>query len=269
MSDPLDLPVADAAEIASFVAGLPLAVDRARLAEFLGGFPRRYFAQTPRVDIVKHFALMEGLRARAVISALARGAGLWRLEIMCRDRRFLFSRITGALSCHGLNILSAEAFANRSGLVLDTFRFADPDDALARDASRRDLQAFLERAVEGRVDLDALLAGLGPPPGASTPGLEVAFENEVHPSATLLRLTGPDFLGLLYLVSRAISEAGCDIELAHVRTPGQRAEDEFFLTRAGTKLEDAERRDLALRLSRLVARGAPPLTARSEGPAPL
>jgi hypothetical protein len=266
MIDPLDLPVVDPAELARFVDGLPLALDRPRLSEFLGGFPRRYFAQTPRVDIVKHFALMEGLRTRSAISALSRSGELWRLEIMCRDRRFLFSRITGALSCHGLNIRSAEAFANRGGLVLDTFRFADPGAALERDTSRRDLQVFLERAVQGLLELDALLLGLAPAPGAAR--LELAFDDEAHPSATRLSLAGPDFLGLLYRVSRAISEAGCDIEMAHVRTPGDRAQDDFYLTHAGAKLDAARRAELEQRLVRLFeARPAAAPGREAEPPA--
>jgi [protein-PII] uridylyltransferase len=250
MADPLDLPVVEPAELARFVESLPLAVDRGRLAEFLAGFPRRYFAQTPRAEIVKHFVLMEGLRARPVISALSRDGGLWKLDIVCRDRRFLFSRISGTLSCHGLNVVSAEAFGNRSRLVLDSFRFADPAGSLARDASRRDFQAFLERAVAGRVELEPLLRDrLGVPAGALR--LELAFDAGAHPTATLLRLAGPDVLGLLYLVSRAISEAGCDIELAHIRTPGQRAQDEFYLTQRGAKLGEATQQDLEQRLRRL------------------
>jgi [protein-PII] uridylyltransferase len=250
MTDSLDLPVLEPDEVARFVESLPLAVDRGRLVEFLAGFPRRYFARTPRAEIVKHFVLMEGLRARAVISALSRDGGLWKLDIVCRDRRFLFARIAGTLSCHGLNIVSAEAFGNRSRLVLDSFRFTDPAGSLARDASRRDFQAFLERAVEGRVELEPLLRDrLGVPAAALR--LELAFDAGVHPTATLLRVSGPDFLGLLYLVSRAISEAGCDIELAGVRTPGRRAQDEFYLTQRGAKLGEAARQDLEQRLRRL------------------
>jgi [protein-PII] uridylyltransferase len=250
-TDPLDLPVVEAAELASFVGGLPLAVDRERLASFLAGFPRRYFARTPRAEIVKHFALVEGLRARPVISALSRDAELWRLEIVCRDRRSLFARIAGTLTCHDLNVLSAEAFANRSGLVLDTFRFADPAGTLARDASRRDFQAFLERAVEGSLALEPLLADHLNAGLAAASRLNVTFDDRVHPRATRLRLEGPDFLGLLYLVSKAISEAGCDIELAYIRTPGQRAEDDFYLTQGGAKLPPPARSALEQRLVNL------------------
>jgi [protein-PII] uridylyltransferase len=252
--DPLDLPVVDPGEIESFVGSLPLAVDRAGLSRFLLGFPRHYLERTPRAEIVKHYVLMQGLRARPVTSALSRQEGLWKLEVMCRDRRFLFSRIAGSLSFHGLDIVGAEAFANRSALVLDTFLFADPEGALVPDGRRRDLQAFLERAVEGAVDLEMLLEPrLRTARGGGASRLGVVFDDDAHPSATRLSVAGPDFVGLLYLVSRAISEAGCDIAQAHVRTPAGRAHDEFYVTRDGARLGEEGRRILEARLLQIEA----------------
>lgn len=253
--DPLDLPVVDPREIESFVGSLPLAVDRPGLARFLLGFPRHYLERTRRAEIVKHYVMMEGLRARPATSALSRQQGLWKLEVVCRDRRFLFSRIAGSLSLHGLDIVGAEAFTNTSALVLDTFLFADPEGVLAPDGRRQDLQAFLVRAVEGAVDLEALLE---PKLGAARDGeasrLRVTLDDDSHPSATRLSVAGPDFVGLLYLVSHAISVAGCDIAQAHVRTPAGRAQDEFYVTRDGGKLGEEGRRGLEARLLQVEAR---------------
>jgi len=52
------------------------------------------------------------------------------------EREFLFSRIAGALSCSGMNIVAAEAFANASEVVLDTFRFSDDERRFDDDAQR-------------------------------------------------------------------------------------------------------------------------------------
>src|SRR5207245_873124 len=124
---------------------------------FVLGFPRRYLEETPRAEVVKHYALAGSLGTRPVISSLARSDTLWKLCVITRDRRFLFSRIAGALSCSGMDIVAAEAFTNASALVLDTFRFRDDDGGFEESGPRRRFQVFLEEAVEGKVELEPLL----------------------------------------------------------------------------------------------------------------
>ena len=249
-----DLPIEDPREVQAFLRDLPLVLDRT-FVSFVLGFPRKYLASTPRAEIVKHYGLMAGLRARPVISSLARDGELWKLSLITRDRHFLFARIAGALSCSGMNIVAAEAFANASALVLDTFRFSDDERRFDDDAQRRKFQAFLEDAVVGKVELEPLLRvrleRLEPAP---TETLGVHLDNESHPVATRLRLDCRDRFGLLYLVSRTISGAGCDIEMASVQTPGQRVHDEFYLTREGRALDGTDQAELAHRLADLADR---------------
>jgi [protein-PII] uridylyltransferase len=248
----LDLPIAAVEEVAAFLKSVPLAVDRERFTRFVVGFPRRYLSATSRGAIVKHFALMESRGEKPFVSAMAREGDLWKLELVCGDRDFLFSRIAGSLSAHGMSIVDAEAFANAQAFVLDTFRFQDGEGVLETTPSRRAFQGFLEGVVLGRTALEPLLrprlAHWRPPAGLR---FEVALDNDTHPTATRLRLGSPDFPGLLYRVTRGLSEAGCNIEMAYVRTPGGRAEDVFFLTRQGAALDPPARHDLGLRLVRL------------------
>src|SRR6185503_7468285 len=143
-SGALDLPIAAAGEVADFLKTVPLAVDRERFAAFVMGFPRRYLAATPRGAIVKHFGMMESRGDRPFVSALAREGELWKLELVCGDREFLFSRIAGSLTARGMGIVDAEAFANAQAFVLDTFRFQDAEGVLATTPSRREFQGFLE-----------------------------------------------------------------------------------------------------------------------------
>jgi [protein-PII] uridylyltransferase len=245
----LDLPIEAEGEVAEFLKSVPLAVDRQRFAAFVMGFPRRYLSATPRGAIVKHFGMMESRGERPFVSALAQEGDLWKLELVCGDREFLFSRIAGSLTARGMGIVDAEAFANAQAFVLDTFRFQDAEGVLATTPSRREFQGFLEGVVLGQTPLEPLLrprlAHGRPPAGAH---VEVALDNDSHPAATRLRLQSPDFPGLLYLVSRSLSEAGCNIETAYVRTPGGRAEDVFFVTREGAMLDEPARQALAARL---------------------
>lgn len=239
------LPVTDEREVRAFLDRIPLAVDRERFTRFVLGFPHHYLASTSPVEVVKHFALVTSLGRRAAISALAREGPLWKLVVVAADRRFLFSRIAGSLSFFGANILSAEAFANTESVVLDTFALADQQGRFEDPEERRRFQVFLEGVIEGRVDLERALQAESKWPEPGSMSLSLEWDDEAHPACTLLRLRGRDSFGLLYAVSRHLSAAGCNIEIAHIETPGGEVRDEFYLTEAGSKLGAERKRELA------------------------
>ena len=254
----LETPITDPAEVAAFVRGLPLAMDPG-FARFILGFPHKYLQETPSAEVVKHYALAGSLRAKPVISSLARGGSggteesprlderarihsarakdsLWKLCVITRDRRYLFSRIAGALSCFGVNIVAAEAFANASAVVLDTFRGRDDEGRFEDDALRRRFQVFLEEAVEGKADLETRLKERLEREETTAAAFEADVEDDPALHATRLRLRGPDRFGLLYSISRRLSEAGADIALAEIETVSGLVRDEFLLTRHGEAL---------------------------------
>ncbi|HEY6547222.1 MAG TPA: ACT domain-containing protein [Vicinamibacteria bacterium] len=233
-------------EVRAFLRRVPLQVDADRFLRFALGFPRHYLEKTPPVEVVRHYGLMEGLGGRAVISSLAEENGLWRLCLVARDRSFLFARIAGSLSAFGMNIVAAEAFANESALVLDTFRFSDPKARFRDDAERRAFQALLEEAIEGRAELPEPAE-----PQGVAGSLRPAFDDRSHPEWTRLVVEGPDRFGLLYRLSRALSEAGCSIELARIATPDSGVHDEFYLSEGGARLTAKTRTALAAALAGL------------------
>jgi len=238
------LPITDEREVREFLRRIPIAVDGERFTRFVLGFPHHYLAATSPVEVLKHFALVTSLGRRAAITALSREEPLWKLVVVAADRRFLFARIAGSLSCFGANIISAEAFANTEAVVLDTFTLADQRRRLDDPEERRRFQVFLEGVIEGRVDLEPALRAeaVGDEP-ASLP-LALEWDDEVHPTCTLLRLRGRDSFGLLYAVTRRLSATGCDIAIAHIETPGGEVRDEFYLTDRGARLPPERRREV-------------------------
>jgi [protein-PII] uridylyltransferase len=255
------LPVTEPQEVRDFLARLPLAVDRDHFTRFCLGFPRRYLATTSPVEIVKHYALVESLGARAAISSLAREGELWKLCLIARDRTFLFSSIAGSLSLFGLNVVGAEAFANRNALILDTFTFLDIEKRIEDGAERRRFQAFVEEVAEGKRDLEAELAQKRATRGGSSRPLLFAWDDDAHPTATLLKVRGDDRFGLLHDLSRRLSETGCSIEIAHIETVGGGVRDDFYLTRGGGKLDGAAKAEVLDKLGSLggdAARAAAP-----------
>lgn len=248
------LPITESNEVAAFLQKIPLAMDRGRFADFVLGFPHRYLSSTAPVEVVKHFALMESLRDKPVISSLSRDGELWKLCLVAQDRRALFSYIAGTLTCFGMNIVSAEAFANANSFVLDTFTFADLEQCFARDGETRQFQVVLEEAIEGKADIVSLLRPrLEALKASAEDRLEVTFDDDSHPHATLLTLSGPDHVGLLYLVSRQLAREGLNIEMAYVETSAGSVKDRFYVSADGGKLDAPRKSALARNLGRLGA----------------
>src|SRR5262249_33649093 len=216
-------------EVQAFLQRIPVVVDRERFTRFVLGFPHHYLQATSPVEIVAHFALVSTLGTRTAVSRLSRDGAGWKLVVVAADRRALFARIAGSLSVFGANITSAEAFSNREAVVLDTFLLTDVDRRFEPPEEGRRFQVFLEQAIEGQVDLVKELESRGGPVRAA---LELRWDDEAHPTATLLAIDGADAFGVLHAVSRRLSEAGASIELAEISTRAGRIHDEFYLTGA-------------------------------------
>lgn len=237
MLDPIYLPVTDPAEVRQLLKAFPLVVDAGKFVDFALGFPRRYLVQTPRLELVKHFLLAEALGSRNVITSLAQDDEKWRLSVLTRDRSFLFSLISGTLSCWDMHILSAEAFANAHAVVLDTLLFRDPVRHFVTPAERQRFQTMLEEIVAGTVALEPLLAQRWPDiAGWERQRLDLNVDNDSYPLGSVLGLRCRDRFGLLYLVSRHLAQLGISIDMAFIRTQDDQADDEFYVTRQGRKL---------------------------------
>ncbi len=108
-----------------------------------------------------------------------------------------------------MNILQAEAFSNRRGLVLDTFTFADPHRTLDLNPTEVDrLRATAERVIAGKLDVRELLRNRPKPALPSRKAripARIAFDADASQTATLIEIVAEDRPGLLYDLASAIS----------------------------------------------------------------
>ncbi len=215
---------------------------------FLEGFPRRYLRTHSEADVARHIRLEQESRPRGVAVDLERLGSVYRLTLVTGDRPFLFATIAGTLSSFGMNILKAEAFANRRGTVLDTFSFADPLRTLELNPSEMDrLEATVERAVLGRTDVKQLLRSrprVAPPSRKAHIEPSVHFDDQASQSATLIEVVAEDRPGLLYDIASTISSHGASIDVVLIDTEAHKAIDVFYVTVDRRKLESRKQEEL-------------------------
>tara|TARA_Y100001947_G_scaffold3949_1_gene3409 strand:+ start:58 stop:318 length:261 start_codon:yes stop_codon:yes gene_type:complete len=69
----------------------------------------------------------------------------------------------------------------------------------------------------------------------------VTVDNETSATATVLEVTCPDGVGVLYRITRAFAELDLDIVRARVQTLGPDVVDAFYVRdSSGSKITDAE-----------------------------
>ncbi len=217
-------------------------------AGFLAGFPKRYVRTHTSEEIAAHMALDERSRKRGAAVEVRRLDSAWQFTFAAPDRPGLFASAAGTLSSFGLNILRAEAFSNKRGLVLDSFIFSDPLRNLELNPTEVDrLQAVGERVLAGRADVAQLLQSRPRPAlpsrRASFPS-SVTFDSNASRLATLIEIVAADRPGLLYDVASALSSFGCNIEVVLIDTEAHKAIDVFYVTTQGRKLTEEELRPL-------------------------
>jgi [protein-PII] uridylyltransferase len=242
--------------MAEVIAARPKEVAAKEVEGFLEGLPRRYLQLFSHDAVYNHVRQSRDLDADTVKAWVERKDSGWELTVLTRDRPFLFSNISGVLSSFGMDILRGFAFTKPDGLIVDMFHFDDAERFLELNpGGDSQLVRVLTDVILGKADVATRLKGREE--GAFRRRLPrfspvIHCDNESSRRFTIVEIVAENALGLLYRMSRTMSECGCEVGLVLIATEGQRAVDVFHLTSQGAKLTPEQQLELTENLQRVL-----------------
>jgi [protein-PII] uridylyltransferase len=148
------------------------------------------------------------------------------------DHPGLFSQLAGAIAVSGGSIVDAKAFTTTDGFGLDIFSVQNMAGEAFDDAARlARLRRTIERTLTGEFRPRAAIAARAGQRRTSAFRIKpvVHFDNEASRLATVVEVECLDRPGLLYDVTKAITESGLSISSSMVSTYGERAIDVFYV----------------------------------------
>jgi [protein-PII] uridylyltransferase len=237
------------AERADALRALMHDVSEEDIHRFLLRMPRSYFLTTRPEQVAAHYPVIEpplGAIEVRTLSGVGTRPGTYALTVVAADRPGLLALIAGALSLAGLSILTAQVFTTEDGAAVDVFEVEGVFEEQVGEERWREFRSTLRRAIEGRLSLDYRVAEKRrhyPPPRHDVP-VHVTIDNGVSDFFTVVEVGAPDRIGLLFDVTRTLSELQLDVHLAKVATYGGRVIDAFYVRDVlGRKLDDPDQAD--------------------------
>lgn len=230
---------------------LNLAGDREWFEKQLAALPPRYLLNTPAQRVAGDL-----LELRSLTPGTARARARWMPDSGTVEYQIhtwdnitpgVFHKLTGVLTAHGLQILSAEIHTLADGLVFDRF-FVEDRDYNGEPPPERLTQVC--RALEA-----VLTSGAGPPSfrriwkpraagRAALPAMptQVRIDNVTSERFTIIDVFAADRMGLLYTIAREIFELGLSVSVAKIGTYLDQVVDVFYVSdQQGRKIEDEGR----------------------------
>ena len=171
------------------------------------------------------------------------------VTVYAADHPGLFSRIAGAMSSVGANIVDARIVTLADGMAIDTFMIQDDkrqmfdrSDRLARLASA------IERTLDGSLRLEEQLDKKGTLGARRTRAMKVPprvlIDQKASVTHTVIEVNAHDEPGVLHRMTRALARVGVQIHSATVSTYGERFVDVFYVKDVfGLKIDSARKLD--------------------------
>ncbi len=228
-------------DIRKILAALEPRIPHQTLVEHLNNMPPRYPEQNSPEEIAQHLQLIDAMGSSLVAVSVQPGELFLEITICTHDQPFRLSEICGVLATHDINIFSAHAYTRNDGTVIDIFQVTS--NAENNAALREKIQQTLTDVFQKKERVSDLFANYSQrwslrrqPTVPISP--EITFDNNVSMRSTVIDILAQDATGLLYRITRTLSDLGLDIYTARIGTQADRAVDAFYVRKNGDKITD-------------------------------
>jgi len=225
---------------------------RARALAHLDLLPGGYLLTMTPEMVNDHMRMIERLDGEPFLVSHRLAGAAHEITFCTNDKPYRLSELCGVLAINDFNILNAFAFTRKDGKVIDVF-VVEPIDADGVLPQEEMLKRFehirrdLKKIFDGKLNLATAthdharrwrrVRKVGIPIET-----RVQFENDISEDYTIIDVFAQDRPGLLYTITRALSEHGLSIARARISTEATRAIDSFYVRDGdGKKVRDADR----------------------------
>lgn len=223
-------------------------VSKPQLENYFEQLAPRYLLSMPPGAIAKHIRMEWRLQhsQESLIWEATTTDGLANVTLLSREIPGLLTRAAGILTLRDLNIISAQVFTKRDGVILLIFQCRLPEGSLQApdwQSAKEDMQ----RVLEGKMSLEYRIAAHaakrevhGQTPSRTAPS-KILIDNDSSQIYTILEVYTTDRVGLLYTITWTLWELQVTIYVAKITTKIDQVADVFYIkSNTGEKVTDLE-----------------------------
>lgn len=230
-------------------AGAP--EERRRTASLLSIMSPRYMLHTDPEEIRAHIDLYERLKGNPFVWQVTSGnvPDNRTVTVCAKDTPGLFSKMAGAFTLSGFDILGARVFTWRNNIALDIFEVKAPADHDREEERWQKAHHRLSAALAGELDLrseiykrmDTYRPKKAQP---KTRPHQVSIDNQWSDFLTVLEVYTYDFPGLLFLITDTLFQCRMDVWVAKIATKADQVVDVFYIRDMdGQKIDTPEQEE--------------------------
>jgi len=213
------------------------------IEEHLRQMPEDYLMTASSQEVALHIRLIRSFKDKLFIlhHQFHEEGNYHNLTLCCPIGSEAFKKLVGTITAKSLNILGAQIYLKKDGIVIVTLQVEANAKADAEDLEIwKDIKNSLSQLFEGEISLQEMLKSRIRYAGeqkkmAMVPRVHV--ERTMGNPFTVIRVEARDHIGMLYKVSAVFADFGVRIHRAKISTQGDRAIDVFYVSMRNTNFD--------------------------------
>lgn len=169
------------------------------------------------------------------------------ITVITKDESNLVAKLCGILAINGLNINDAKIFTRKDGIVIDSFNVLDiKTNENLNEEKYIIIKNAINKAISGKLNIEKEFQKINNRwkkslSNSATDQKEVKVEFEEHDKYSIIDISSPSRIGLLYTITNKMIELGLAVVFAKISSKGDYLVNAFYIQKNnGLKLRKSE-----------------------------